>query len=230
MGLGLQTTFAHRVAVRAEAAYRGTYDKKSKRMPTGVAPSSDAKWFGDALASIGVVVPLGDLPQEAPPPPPPPPAPSCTDRDDDGDGVNNCDDKCPNSQPGQTVGPDGCPVQVSIDLKGVNFAFNRSTLNSESKSILDQAVEILKKYPDLRVEVAGNTDSKGKAAYNQKLSERRARIVYDYLVSNGIQASRLIGPVGYGSTRPIAPNTLPNHKDNPEGRAKNRRTELNVQN
>ena len=231
LGLGLQTTFAHRVAVRAEVAYRGTYDKKSQRMPTGIAPASDVKWFGDALASIGVVIPLGDLPAAAPPPPPPPPAaPSCADRDDDGDGVNNCDDKCPNSQPGQTVGPDGCPVQVSIDLKGVNFGFNRSSLNGESKSILNQAVEILKKYPDIRVEVAGNTDSKGKAAYNQRLSERRARVVYDYLVSNGIQASRLIGPVGYGSTRPIAPNTLPNHKDNPEGRAKNRRTELNVQN
>ena len=46
--------------------------------------------------------------------------------DDDGDGVNNCDDKCPGSQAGQTIGPDGCPVPVSIDLKGVNFDFDKS--------------------------------------------------------------------------------------------------------
>ena len=229
VGAGLQTTFSHRVALRAEIAYRADIDKHSKRMPEGIAPTSDPKWFGDALASVGIVVPLGPAPS-APPPPPPPAAPSCADLDDDGDGVNNCDDKCPNSQPGQTVGPDGCPVPVSIDLKGVNFAFNRANLSAESRSILDQAVEILKKYPDLRVEVAGNTDSIGKPAYNQKLSERRAKVVYDYLVSHGIESSRLIGPVGYGATHPIAPNKLPNGKDNPAGRAKNRRTELNVQN
>jgi OmpA-OmpF porin, OOP family len=54
--------------------------------------------------------------------------------------------------------------------------------------------------------------------------------VYDYLTSNGIDASRLVGPNGYGESRPIAPNTNPDGSDNPEGRALNRRTELNVQN
>ncbi|MCF5940197.1 OmpA family protein, partial [Xanthomonas perforans] len=159
-----------------------------------------------------------------------PVAPSCADLDDDGDGVNNCDDKCPNSQPGQTIGPDGCPVPVSIDLKGVNFDFNKSTLRPDAVSILSEATEILKRYPDLKVEVAGHTDSKGTDAYNQKLSERRATTVYDYLTKNGVDASRLVGPIGYGESRPIAPNTNPDGSDNPEGRAKNRRTELNVQN
>jgi len=60
-------------------------------------------------------------------------------------------------------------------------------------------------------------------AHNQALSERRAKAVYDFLTSNGIPASRLSGPVGYGLTRPIAPN------DTREGRARNRRTELNTQ-
>ena len=78
--------------------------------------------------------------------------------DDDGDGVNNCNDKCPGSQAGQTIGPDGCPVPVSIDLKGVNFDFDKSTLRPDAVAILGEATEILKRYPDLRVEVAGHTD------------------------------------------------------------------------
>ncbi|MCC5051637.1 OmpA family protein [Xanthomonas campestris] len=222
-GVGLQTTFDKRVAVRAELAYRADFNDQSV-----AAPQED--WFGDVLASVGVVIPLGPAPSTAPPPAPAPVAPSCADLDDDGDGVNNCDDKCPISQPGQTIGPDGCPVPVSIDLKGVNFDFNKSTLRPDAVSILSEATEILKRYPDLKVEVAGHTDSKGTDAYNQKLSERRATTVYDYLTKNGVDASRLVGPIGYGESRPIAPNANPDGSDNPEGRAKNRRTELNVQN
>ncbi|MCS4280451.1 OmpA family protein [Stenotrophomonas rhizophila] len=222
LGVGLQTTFEKRVAVRAEVAYRADFDDKSV-----AAPSED--WFGDVLASVGVVIPLGPAPVAAVPAPAPV-APSCADLDDDGDGVNNCDDKCPNSQPGQTIGPDGCPVPVSIDLKGVNFDFDKSNLRPDAVAILSEASEILKRYPDLRVEVAGHTDSKGTDAYNQKLSERRATSVYNYLTQNGVDASRLVGPIGYGESRPIAPNANPDGSDNPEGRAKNRRTELNVQN
>ena len=224
VGVGLQTTFEKRVAVRAEVAYRADFDDTSVAAPT-------EDWFGDVLASVGIVIPLG--PKAAPPAPPAPPIPvppSCADLDDDGDGVNNCNDKCPNSQPGQAIGPDGCPVPISIDLKGVNFDYDKSTLRPDAVSILGEAAEILKRYPDLRVEVAGHTDSKGTDAYNQKLSERRATAVYDYLTAQGVAASRLTGPVGYGESRPIAPNTNADGSDNPEGRAKNRRTELNVQN
>jgi len=227
VGVGLQTTFEKRVAVRAELAYRADFDDQSFA-PT--AAGNDQDWFGDVLASVGVVIPLGPAPTAAVAPAPAPVAPSCADLDDDGDGVNNCDDKCPNSQPGQTIGPDGCPVPVSIDLKGVNFDFDKATLRPDAVSILSEASEILKRYPDLRVEVAGHTDSKGTDAYNQKLSERRAKAVYDYLTTNGVAASRLQGPIGYGESRPIAPNTNADGSDNPEGRAKNRRTELNVQN
>jgi len=224
IGAGLQTTFDKRVAVRAEVAYRADFDDQSVAAP-------DEDWFGDVLASIGVVIPLGPAPVAAAPEPAPAPvAPSCADLDDDGDGVNNCDDKCPNSEAGQIIGPDGCPVPVSIDLKGVNFDFDKATLRPDAVSVLSEAAEILKRYPELRVEVAGHTDSKGSDAYNQKLSERRATAVYDYLTGNGVDASRLIGPVGYGESRPIAPNTNEDGSDNPEGRAKNRRTELNVQN
>lgn len=225
VGVGLQTTFDKAVAVRAELAYRADFDDQSYNSP-------NEDMFGDLLASVGVVIPLGPkaVAAPAPAPAPAPVAPSCADLDDDGDGVNNCDDKCPNSQPGQTIGPDGCPVPISIDLKGVNFDYDKSTLRPDAVSILGEAAEILKRYPDLRVEVAGHTDSKGTDAYNQKLSERRATAVYDYLTSQGVAASRLTGPIGYGESRPIAPNTNADGSDNPEGRAKNRRTELNVQN
>ncbi|KAF1705502.1 OmpA family protein [Pseudoxanthomonas suwonensis] len=227
VGVGLQTTFDNRVALRTELAYRADFDDQSVN-PTRA--GNDEDWFGDLLASVGVVIPLGPAPVAAPPPAPAPVAPSCADLDDDGDGVNNCDDKCPGSQAGQAIGPDGCPVPVSIDLKGVNFDYDKATLRPDAVAILAEATEILRRYPDLRVEVAGHTDSRGTDAYNQKLSERRAKAVYDYLTSNGIDASRLIGPTGYGESRPIAPNANPDGSDNPEGRAKNRRTELNVQN
>ena len=222
LGAGLQFDFG-RVDVRTEVGTRVDFDDVQAR-PGG----EQEDYFNDILAGIGLTVALG--PEAAAPVAPAPAAPSCADGDDDGDGVNNCDDKCPGSQAGQTIGPDGCPVPVSIDLKGVNFDFDKSTLRPDAVAILNEAVEILKRYPDLKVEVAGHTDSVGTDAYNQGLSERRAKAVYDYLTSNGVDAARLIGPNGYGESRPIAPNTNDDGSDNPEGRARNRRTELNVQN
>ncbi|GAB3360449.1 OmpA family protein [Lysobacter tyrosinilyticus] len=222
LGGGLQGDMGN-YGIRAELAYRVSFDDQS------IAASGEDQ-FGDLLASIGVIVPLGAAPVAAAPAAPAPAAPNCADGDDDGDGVNNCDDKCPGSQAGQTIGPDGCPVPVSIDLKGVNFDYDKSNLRPDAVQILSEATEILKRYPELKVEVAGHTDSKGTDAYNQSLSERRAKAVYDYLTSNGIDAARLQGPNGYGESRPIAPNANEDGSDNPEGRAKNRRTELNVQN
>ncbi len=217
VGVGMQGDLGA-VGMRAELAYRGDFDDQSVN-----APQED--WFGDILASVGVVIPLG--PEPVAPVAPAPVAPSCADLDDDGDGVNNCDDKCPDSQAGQTIGPDGCPVPVSIDLKGVNFDFDKSTLRPDAVAILNEAVQILQRYPELRVEVAGHTDLCGTDAYNQSLSERRASAVYDYLSSNGIDASRMVGPNGYGESRPLEPTaqTLPECKNE-----RNRRTELNVQN
>ncbi len=220
-GLGLDRNYG-RYGVRAEFGERWISDTNSVQAP-------NRSHFIDLLASVGVTVALGPEPIKAVEPAPAPVA-TCADKDSDGDGVNDCNDKCPNSPAGQTVGPDGCPVPVTIDLRGVNFDFDKSKLRPDAVAILNEAVEVLKKYPELKVEVAGHTDSVGTDAYNQKLSERRAKAVYDYLTSNGVDAGRLMGPHGYGESHPIAPNTNPNGSDNPEGRAQNRRTELNVQN
>ncbi|HET6604378.1 MAG TPA: OmpA family protein [Xanthomonadaceae bacterium] len=220
-GGGLQADLG-RFGARAEIGARHDFDDDNL----------DSNGYTDFLSSVSLLVKFGPEPTRRiePQEPAREPVITCADLDDDGDGVNNCDDRCPNSQPGQAVGPDGCPVPLTIDLRGVNFDFDKSNLRPDAIATLNEAIEVLNRYPDLRVEVAGHTDSIGTDAYNQGLSERRARAVYDYLVNNGINSSRLIGPVGYGESRPIAPNTNPDGSDNPEGRAQNRRTELNVEN
>jgi OOP family OmpA-OmpF porin len=156
--------------------------------------------------------------------------------DDDHDGVNNCDDRCADTPSGTIVGPDGCPQKVVIDLRGVNFKFDRpkkgehdidptlAVPTSDSIAILDQAVDALKRYPDIKVELDGHTDSIGTDQYNQGLSERRAQIVSDYLTSHGVDASRITAVKGFGESAPIDTNSTK------EGRARNRRTELKVEN
>ncbi|WP_460830954.1 outer membrane beta-barrel protein, partial [Lysobacter humi (ex Lee et al. 2017)] len=115
LGLGLQGDVG-RVKLRTELAYRADLDNDSvAAYLNDEVPRDDGEdWFGDVLASVGVVIPLG--PEPTAPVAPAPVAPNCADKDDDGDGVNNCDDKCPGSQAGQAIGPDGCPVPVTIDL------------------------------------------------------------------------------------------------------------------
>ena len=217
LGVGVQGNW-DRYSLRGEIAHRAAFDDSSV-----VAPTADK--FSDLIAGVTLLVKLGDLAAPVVPERQPEvPQTTCADLDDDGDGINNCDDKCPGSAAGQAIGPDGCPVQLTIDLKGVNFDFDKDTLRPDAEAILAEAVQILAKYPQLKVEVAGHTDSVGSEQYNQGLSERRARTVYNYLTSNGIDAGRLVGPNGFGESRPLDTN------DTAEGRARNRRTELNVQN
>ncbi|RMF19309.1 MAG: OmpA family protein, partial [Deltaproteobacteria bacterium] len=113
-------------------------------------------------------------------------------------------------------------VKKKIVLPGVSFALNKAELTDQAKQTLDsEVVTVLKEDPSLRVIVEGHTDSTGSAAYNQKLSERRAATVKAYLVGRGIAADR-VDSVGYGETRPRASN------DTAEGRAQNRRVEIKV--
>ena len=118
-------------------------------------------------------------------------------------------------------------IGKAIVLKDIYYDFNKANLRDESKGTLDSVVQIMNDNRDITVEMSAHTDSKGKDAYNLKLSQARAQSCVDYLISKGIPTSRLIAR-GYGKTRPIAPNTLPNGKDNPDGRQLNRRTEFKV--
>jgi OOP family OmpA-OmpF porin len=108
-----------------------------------------------------------------------------------------------------------------IVLRGINFAFDSARIEPEFEPVLDVAVDELQANPDISVEVAGHTDSTGADDYNQALSERRASSVVDYLVSKGIDRSRL-APTGSGESQPVADNGTR------DGRAQNRRVELNV--
>ncbi len=143
------------------------------------------------------------------------------DGDDDNDGVPNSKDACPNSVVGAVVGSDGCEVKVVIELQGVHFDTDKSTLKPESIAILNAAVKTLGEHGTIMVEVAGHTDSTASDEYNQALSQRRAKVVHAYLVDHGVSADRMTWK-GYGESSPIATN------DTEEGKARNRRTELNV--
>ena len=139
--------------------------------------------------------------------------------DSDGDGIADYLDKCPNTAKGTRVDNSGCPLKAIIELRGVTFANNSANLKADSTAILDEMAITLKRYPELKVEVAGHTDSSGASEYNAKLSQRRADAVRKYLISKGVNADNLTAK-GYGEDKPVASNATR------EGRARNRRVEL----
>jgi OOP family OmpA-OmpF porin len=112
-------------------------------------------------------------------------------------------------------------------LENVYFRYDRAEVLDESHASLDKLAQRLKDNPSISIEIGGHTDSNGEDTYNRKLSEARAKNVVDYLVSQGIDAGRLIAK-GYGESQPLAPNTNADGSDNPAGREKNRRTEFKV--
>lgn len=108
-----------------------------------------------------------------------------------------------------------------IVLRNIFFDTNKSTLRDESIYELTELVNLLQQMPNLKIEISGHTDNTGSAAYNQKLSEERAKAVVDYLTSKGINSARL-SYKGYGFEQPIATN------DTEIGRQENRRTEFKI--
>jgi OOP family OmpA-OmpF porin len=128
-----------------------------------------------------------------PPPPPPPPTPP----------------------------PTPAPVSRRIVLRGVNFDFDKSDIRPDSRPVLDEAAQVLRENPNVRVAVEGYTDNVGAEAYNQKLSVRRAEAVFRYLVNHGVAPERM-EVVGYDASHPVADN------DTASGRAQNRRVELRI--
>lgn len=122
---------------------------------------------------------------------------------------------------------DGFIINKPVILENILYDFNSTKLNPASEAILDKLYQKLVDNETLEIELSAHTDNVGKAAYNVKLSERRAQSCVDYLVGKGIAASRITSK-GYGFSKPIAPNQLPSGKDNPQGRQLNRRTEFKV--
>ena len=106
-------------------------------------------------------------------------------------------------------------------LRNVFYATDSYELKSESRVELNKVLKLLNNNPTLQIEISGHTDNVGTNSYNKELSMKRARSVYNYLVDQGIDSERLTYK-GYGENQPIATN------ETPEGRAKNRRTEIKV--
>lgn len=101
----------------------------------------------------------------------------------------------------------------------ITFDVNRAEVKPQFRSVLDQIAASIRQYPGTVVRVEGHTDSTGSAAYNQTLSENRAKSVASYLIGRGVEANR-IQAMGYGYSRPIADNNTA------AGRAMNRRVEV----
>lgn len=134
--------------------------------------------------------------------------------DSDNDGVADYKDECPNTPESASVNARGCWV-----VKDLQFEVDKSEIRPAYHDNLNEVVSVLRQNPEIDVEIQGHTDSQGATEMNQRLSERRAAAVLDYLVEQGVDADRL-DDKGYGETDPVASN------DTAQGRAKNRRVEI----
>jgi outer membrane protein OmpA-like peptidoglycan-associated protein len=151
--------------------------------------------------------------------------------DCDSDGVKNGVDKCPLVK--GVASNDGCEgvsvkevEQANIEFltyaKDINFVTNKADFRlAKTQTALNEILKIMLKYPEANYTVGGHTDSRGSAAYNQALSERRANAVKNWLIAHGVNAANL-SATGYGEAQPIATNM------NKAGRAQNRRVEVKM--
>lgn len=159
------------------------------------------------------------------------------DGDEDGDGVLDSRDKCPGTPKGVRVDADGCPPPAPapvveekavvkeevIVIRDVHFQFDSSKLTPADKEVLNTiATRLKQESSSAQLTVTGHTDSVGSDAYNQKLSDRRAHSVVEYLISQGVPRSSFVSVTGAGESQPVADNKTA------DGRALNRRTEIKI--
>jgi outer membrane protein OmpA-like peptidoglycan-associated protein len=154
----------------------------------------------------------------------------CPIRDTDNDGIMDPDDQCKDEPEtkNRVDDQDGCPDEIPEEVKkfsgtidGIAFENGKDTIKPESEAALAAALEILQKYPDLRLKVTGHTDDKGKPEDNLDLSRRRADAVVRWFTDHGLAADRLEAE-GHGAEKPIADNKTK------AGRTKNRRIEFEL--
>ena len=157
------------------------------------------------------------------------------DGDADADGVPDSRDKCPDTPKGVTVDAAGCPIvavvvvetvvvkEETIVVRDVHFEFNSAKLTAADKDKLNVIAARLKKdAANAQLKVTGYTDSVGSDSYNLKLSKERAHSVVECLIDSGIPRSQFVSVAGAGESNPVASNHTP------EGRAQNRRTEIQI--
>ncbi len=144
------------------------------------------------------------------------PAPAAA-LDSDGDGVPDDADACPGTRAGAEVDHKGCEILGKVE--NAHFAFDSAALTGEAMTMLNDLAARLNALSGGRFEVAGHTDSMGSDSYNDRLGQRRAISVVEYLTRRGVPAERLLLR-SYGESRPVVSN------DSEEGRAMNRRVEI----
>lgn len=213
-------------------------EKQDGTLRFSLRPEVKARWelpshndpqdkFLDYSAGLGFQFAFGPAPVAAAPQPepapaaPPPPVEPPAPQDSDGDGVLDSLDRCPDTPHGVAVDEFGCPRRGSVTLHGVTFEFDSATLTSDSHAVLTAVAQDVKRYPNLKLELQGHTDSVGNDAYNLRLSEQRAQSVREFLIAAGVNPQQLSAK-GYGETQPTASNATA------DGRAENRRVDMQV--
>lgn len=211
-------------AVDARVAFTGVSATELKRRADAAAAQSaadeaarkaaaEAKAAADEAARKAAEEAVRKAAAQAPPPPPPPPLPAPAAA------------APPVPAPAPTKVQEAANCQVLLtkvrDEGVINFKRASADLDQTSNLTLDRIVAVMSTCKAARIEIQGHTDAEGTPERNANLSNRRARSVTDYLVRAGVAADRL-SSVGYGETRPVAPN------DTAENRAKNRRIEFEV--
>ncbi len=154
----------------------------------------------------------------------------CPIRDTDGDGILDDTDKCPKEAETKNgfEDTDGCPDEIPKEMKaftgtiqGITFDRGKATIRKASEKTLKAAVDVLKKFPSIRLEISGHTSSEGDEGFNQRLSEDRAAAVRQWMLDHDIVSSRITSR-GAGSSEPVADNKTE------AGRQKNRRIEFAI--
>lgn len=209
-GLGLKIRFGDSPwSLRTEARLRHTFDSDNA--------------LTDGIVSLGLQYNFGGKPAAmvaaaAEPEPDSGPGVVAVPADSDGDGVPNDRDQCPGTPAGVKVDARGCEI---VKLRNVYFGFDSAVLLATAERMLSESASILKRHPDLQVEIVGFADSRGPESYNMRLSERRADAVRNYLEKAGVDSTRLTSR-GYGESHDGAADMSAN------GLAQSRRVELRV--
>ncbi len=155
----------------------------------------------------------------------------CPETDADKDTVKDEVDKCPKEPgpPNADAEKNGCPTltKVTADgmvslLKPIEFDYGKARIKPVSFPILQEVATLMRARDNIKIAIQGHTDTVGSHAFNMELSKARARSVMEYLVSQGIDGTRLSSE-GFGPDRPVAPNNTE------EGRARNRRVDFVIQ-
>ncbi|OGQ07010.1 MAG: hypothetical protein A3G32_07385 [Deltaproteobacteria bacterium RIFCSPLOWO2_12_FULL_40_28] len=128
------------------------------------------------------------------------------------------------------LGAEVTQTKIEVELSSdILFDFDKATIKPEAHESLKKVALIIRAKTAKKVFIGGYTDSKGDDAYNLSLSEKRAMAVKNWFVENEKIMPTFFTTQGFGETQSVAPNTNPDGSDNPEGRTKNRRVEIQIQ-